>query len=65
MRIQEIRELNDAALAEEVEASHKELMNLRFRRATKQLTNSSQLQAGRKNLARLRTVIRERELQRG
>ncbi len=64
MRIDEIRELNDTGLAEEVEASYKELMNLRIRSATKQLTNTSQLGAARKNLARLLTVMRERELQR-
>ena len=62
MRAHEIRELDDDELRKELENSYRELLNLRFRLATKQLTNTSQLRTARKNGARLNTVIRERQL---
>ncbi|MBI4300662.1 MAG: 50S ribosomal protein L29, partial [Chloroflexi bacterium] len=43
MRIHEIRGLNDAELAKELEESRRELFNLRFRLATHQLTNHREL----------------------
>jgi len=65
MKVNDIRNLDDKALTEELDATRKELMNLRFRSAAKQLTNTSEVAATRKNIARILTVIRERELQRG
>jgi len=62
VRAHEIRELSDEGLSRELENSYRELLNLRFRLATKQLTNTSQIRAARKNLARLNTIIRERQL---
>lgn len=63
MRVHEIRELNDDQLFEELTKSGRELMNLRFRAATNQLTNSNEPRVVRKTIARLRTVIRERQIQ--
>jgi large subunit ribosomal protein L29 len=65
MKSDEIRGLDDVALAEELEASRKELMNLRFRTATKQISNTSGLKDARRNIARILTIMRARELQRG
>lgn len=62
MRAHEIREFNEQELAKELEDSYKELLNLRFRLATKQLANTSQIRSVRKNIARLNTIIRERQL---
>jgi large subunit ribosomal protein L29 len=62
MRIQEVRELNDQQLEEELEKTGRELMNLRFRAATNQLPNSNEPRSVRKTIARLRTVIRERQM---
>jgi large subunit ribosomal protein L29 len=62
VRIHEVRELNDEQLAEELTRSNRELMNLRFRAATNQLPNTNEPEAVRKTIARLRTVIREREM---
>ena len=62
VRAHEIRELSDEELLEQLESSHKEILNLRFRIATKQLTNTSQVRTVRKTLARLNTVARERRL---
>jgi large subunit ribosomal protein L29 len=61
MQIHEIRDLSNQQLQEELESSYKELMNLRFRAATNQLTDSNQPKGARRNIARLLTVIRERE----
>ena len=65
MLIREIRALADPQLQEELEKSKRELMNLRFRAATNQLPNSNLPKSVRKTIARLRTVIRERELVEG
>ena len=65
MRVQEIRGLTETQLAEELESSYRALQNLRFRVATKQLTNTSEMRTTRKNIARLLTVTREREITRG
>ena len=64
MQIHAIRNLSDQQLQEELASSYKELMNLRFRAATNQLTDSNQPRKTRKNIARLLTVMRERELAR-
>lgn len=62
MKAQEIRELTDEAIREELEDSQKELLNLRIRVATKQLTNTSEIGRVRKKIARLNTVLTERRL---
>jgi large subunit ribosomal protein L29 len=61
MRAHEIRQLDDQELQKELEDSRKELLNLRFRVATKQLANTAQIRTARKNIARLITVVRERQ----
>lgn len=63
MRAHEIREMNDQDLMKELEGSYKELLNLRFRVATKQLANVSQIKTTKKKIARLSTVARERRLE--
>jgi large subunit ribosomal protein L29 len=62
MEVHEIRNLSDQQLQEELENSYKELMNLRFRAATNQLTDTNQPRKTRKAIARLLTVMRQREL---
>ena len=63
MRVHEIRELSQDQLSEELAKSRRELMNLRFRAATNQLPNSNEPAEVRKTIARLQTVIRERQIQ--
>ncbi len=65
MRIDEIRELTDDQLERELENAYRSLQNLRFRLATKQITNTSEVRATKKSIARLLTVHRERDLVRG
>jgi large subunit ribosomal protein L29 len=62
MQIQEIRSLTDQQLTEELSKTYRELMNLRFRAATNQLTDTNQPRKARKDIARLLTVVRERNL---
>ena len=62
MTAQEIRELDTEALLAKVEESKKELFGLRFQQATGQLENTARIRQVRKTIARIKTVIREREL---
>ena len=62
MQIHEIRDLTNQQLEEELESSYKELMNLRFRAATNQLTDTNEPRKVRKTIARIKTVIRERQV---
>lgn len=65
MKVEEIRALSSEELGRQLEAAHKELFDLRFRLATKQLVNHRQVREARKKIARLKTIIRERELSPG
>ena len=62
MRLKEFRELNADELSKQLEETHQELFNLRFRLATKQLVNHRELRRVKKKIARLKTIIKEREL---
>ncbi len=61
MKVDQIRAMSDVDLEKELEASRKELFNLRFRLSTKQLANHRELPRTRKKIARLQTIIRERQ----
>jgi large subunit ribosomal protein L29 len=58
----ELRELTDAELTERLRESKEELFNLRFQMATGQLNNNRRLRTVRQEIARVYTVLREREL---
>ncbi|MCC6930658.1 MAG: 50S ribosomal protein L29 [Gemmatimonadaceae bacterium] len=62
MRAEEIRELNVAEIRARIAELEEERFRLRFRSATEPLEDPLQLRAIRKNIARLQTVLREREL---
>ena len=62
MKVTELRALNNADLAKQLEEAHQELFNLRFRLSTKQLVNHREVAAVRKRIATINTVIREKEL---
>lgn len=62
MTAQEIRELDTEDLLAKVEEYKKELFGLRFQQATGQLENTARIRQVRKTIARIKTVIREREL---
>lgn len=62
MKVEEARTLSDEELRKKLEEAYKEFFYLRFRDATKQLKNHRELPRAKKNIARLKTVIQEREL---
>jgi len=59
---QEFRSLTDEELVTRLRETKEELFNLRFQGATGQLENHGRLRAVRKDIARIYTVMREREL---
>ncbi len=58
----ELRELPDEELLSRLEASKEELFNLRFQLATGQLDNPMRIKQVRHDVARILTLLREREL---
>lgn len=61
-RITDLRELKDSELDTQLANMQDELFKLRFKHATGQLDNSSRLGQVRKDIARLHTLLREREI---
>lgn len=59
---QELRELHDEVLVQRLAEAKEELFNLRFANATGQLDNTSRLGEVRRDVARINTVLREREI---
>jgi len=62
LKIEEIRALSQENLEKQLEDAHKELFELRFKLATKQLVNHREVRVGKKKVARLKTVMREKQL---
>ena len=60
--INKIREMSEAELETRLEDLKKELFNLRFQHAINQLENPMRLKAVRKEIAIVKTILREREL---
>ena len=57
---EEARALSDQELGEAVNEAYRELFNLQFQRGTRQLQNPMAIRAARRQIARLRTILRER-----
>ena len=62
MKVSEIRTLGNEELLKKIEEAHEELFNLRFRLATKQLGNHREIPRVKRRIARIETILREREL---
>jgi len=62
LKVKEIRALNSKELAKQLEAAQQELFDLRLRLATKQLVNHREIPRVKRKIARLKTIMREREL---
>ena len=62
MNADTIRELTDEEIREEIRQAEEELFRLRFRKAYQELESSAVLRERRRDLARLKTIRREREL---
>lgn len=61
MKTKEIRALSTADLSKQLEEAHQELLDLRFRLETRQLVNHREIPRVKKKIARLNTIIKERE----
>lgn len=62
MKVKEVRQLSGAELSNRLTELKAELFNLRFQLATGQLDNPLKIKSVRKDIARVKTIIREREL---
>ena len=61
MKIDKVRNMSQAELASEELKLKKELFNLRFQNATNQLNNTSRIKEVRRNIARIQTLLSEKE----
>jgi large subunit ribosomal protein L29 len=62
MKYKEIQALSDAELASKLEEGRAELFNLRFQMATSQLDNTARVKQVKKDIARIQTEMRAREI---
>ena len=65
MSVTDLREMTTEELMEELAEAKEERFNLRFQVATNQLDNTSRMREVKKHIARILTVLRERELEEG
>lgn len=61
MKIHEIREMKTEEIVQRIQEEQKNLVDLRFSHQLKQLTNTSKIKNVKRDIARLRTVLQERE----
>ena len=62
MKIQDIRDLSTQELEDKIKDLKEELFNLRFQNATNQLDNPMSIVSVKKDIARVKTVLKEKEL---
>ncbi|HHV72342.1 MAG TPA: 50S ribosomal protein L29 [Clostridia bacterium] len=62
MKAKEVRALSDTELEQKLSELKEELFNLRFQLATGQLDNPSRIKMVRRDIARVKTIMREKEL---
>jgi large subunit ribosomal protein L29 len=62
MKAADIRKMSDVEIEEQLTESRHELMNLRFQSITGQITDTSRFRVVRRDIARLETILRERQL---
>jgi len=63
MNTQQLRDMTGAELLHTLDELYQEQFNLRFRMSTRQLENTSRIKQVRRDIARVKTLLRERELQ--
>lgn len=63
MKIHEIREMKTEELIKQIEEENKNLVDLKFSHQLKQLTNTSKLKFLKRDIARMKTVLREKKMQ--
>jgi large subunit ribosomal protein L29 len=63
MKIYEIREMSTEEIRKRILEEQKNLVDLRFQQELKNLTNTAKLRLVRKDIARMKTILKQRELQ--
>ena len=63
MKPEDIRDLSDADIAQKIEEAQEEIFRLRFRSATQLLENPMLVRTLRRDIARMKTILRERQLE--
>lgn len=63
MKVDEIRALKTGEMEKQLEEAHKQLFEFRFKVSTRQMVNHQEIKRIKKDIARLKTVIREKELE--
>ena len=63
MKIYEIREMSQEEILKRIEDEEKDLVDLRFQHELKNLTNTAKLREVRRDIAKMKTVLREREVE--
>ncbi len=63
MKIYEIKEMNNDELVKRIAEEEKNLVDLRFAHQLKQLTNTTKLNIIRKDIARMKTILKQRDMQ--
>lgn len=63
MKAQDLRNMTSEELRHELEGMYEELFNLRFQLSTNQLTNYNRIQQVKRDIARAKTILRERQLE--
>jgi len=61
--VNELRTLDDDRLREQIKGNYEELFNLRFQKVTGRLTNTARPRQVKQEIARIKTILRERELE--
>lgn len=59
---QELRQLSNDELTERLDEAYEQLWSLRFQHSTRQLNDTSQLSGAKRDIARIKTILREREI---
>ncbi len=62
MKVRDLKQLTDAELVQKIDDSKDELFNLKFRLVTGQLDNPARIREVKRNIARAKTIQRQREL---
>lgn len=62
MKVDQIRALSNEELLKKLEEAHEELFNLQFQLSTRQLVNHREIPRVKKKIARMKTILAEREL---
>ena len=63
MKIYEIREMSNEEILKRIEEEEKNMIDLRFQHELKNLTNTAKLNLAKKDIAKMKTVLKEREIE--